>query len=334
MAKKCNPIEVLRGEQGLKGDTGDIGPEGPQGPPGDTGWGLTGNAGTDPSVNFIGTTDLVTFNFRVNNEKSGSIDYVDGRTFFGYLSGNADTRTSADNTGFGWGTLTLNVSGAGNSAFGVKTLTKSTSSYNTALGAGALEELTTGAENTSTGAYSMTAMVNGSGNVANGRYALANATSGDYNVAMGWRPMYRTSNTTESTAVGGYGVLFSNTTGTKNTALGSQAGFNNDGSNNLFLGNKAGFSLTAASDMFVVGNETNNYLITGDFSHGNIGIGTGSTLPNAVTMLDVASTTKGVRLCPMTTTERNAITPISGLLVYDLTLEAYHSWNGSAWIAL
>jgi hypothetical protein len=30
-------------------------------------WNLTGNAGTDPSTNFVGTTDNIAFKIRTNN---------------------------------------------------------------------------------------------------------------------------------------------------------------------------------------------------------------------------------------------------------------------------
>jgi hypothetical protein len=52
---------------------------------------------------------------------------------------------------------------------------------------------------------------------------------------------------------------------------------------------------------------------------GNLGIGTSS--PNASAILDAQSTTKGVRMPNMTTTQKNAIaSPAAGLMVYDTTL--------------
>jgi len=50
-----------------------------------TAWGFNGNSGTNPATNFIGTTDNVALNFRVNDQKSGRIS-SDGSLFFG-LSG-------------------------------------------------------------------------------------------------------------------------------------------------------------------------------------------------------------------------------------------------------
>jgi hypothetical protein len=54
-------------------------------------------------------------------------------------------------------------------------------------------------------------------------------------------------------------------------------------------------------------------------SAGNVGIGTSA--PDASAILDAQSTTKGVRMPNMTTTEKNAIaSPAAGLMVYDTTL--------------
>ena len=51
-----------------------------------SGWGLLGNAGTVDGTNFIGTTDNVPLNFRVNNFKAGRIDWDlnIANTFYGY----------------------------------------------------------------------------------------------------------------------------------------------------------------------------------------------------------------------------------------------------------
>jgi hypothetical protein len=61
----------LPGPKGDKGDTGATGPAGPQGPPGSAdAWSRTGNAGTDPGANFIGTTDGQPFEVRVNGTRA------------------------------------------------------------------------------------------------------------------------------------------------------------------------------------------------------------------------------------------------------------------------
>jgi hypothetical protein len=63
---------------------------------------------------------------------------------------------------------------------------------------------------------------------------------------------------------------------------------------------------------------------------GNVGIGTAS--PNASAILDVQSTTKGVRMPNMTTTQKLAIaSPAAGLMVFDTTLSKLCVYSGAAW---
>lgn len=63
---------------------------------------------------------------------------------------------------------------------------------------------------------------------------------------------------------------------------------------------------------------------------GNVGVGT--TTPSASALLDVQSTTKGVRMPNMTTTQKNAISsPAAGLMVFDTTLAKLCVYSGAAW---
>ena len=63
---------------------------------------------------------------------------------------------------------------------------------------------------------------------------------------------------------------------------------------------------------------------------GQLGIGT--TSPNASALLDVQSTTQGVRMPNMTTTQKNAIaSPAAGLMVFDTTLSKLCVYSGAAW---
>jgi hypothetical protein len=62
---------------------------------------------------------------------------------------------------------------------------------------------------------------------------------------------------------------------------------------------------------------------------GNLGIGTTAN-PSAI--LDAQSTTKGVRMPNMTTTQKNAISsPAAGLMVFDTTLAKLCVYTGAAW---
>ena len=49
-------------------------------------WLLTGNAGTNPTTNFVGTKDAKALAFRTNNQPSGFIDFAAAKanTTFGY----------------------------------------------------------------------------------------------------------------------------------------------------------------------------------------------------------------------------------------------------------
>lgn len=65
-------------------------------------------------------------------------------------------------------------------------------------------------------------------------------------------------------------------------------------------------------------------------------LGLGGTLtptPNAV--VDISSTTKGILIPRLTTTQRNAITsPATSLLIFNTTLGVFQYYTGSAWITV
>ncbi|MBL7892614.1 MAG: hypothetical protein JNL63_08285, partial [Bacteroidia bacterium] len=117
-------------------------------------WKISGNSGTVYLSNFVGTTDSVAFNFKVNNFKSGRIDPA-GATFLGYKAGlNNNDRT---NTGVGYKALYsvtdpdaagLPGNGGANTAIGYKALSNNLSKYNTAFGYLALYSNTSGSYNT------------------------------------------------------------------------------------------------------------------------------------------------------------------------------------------
>lgn len=66
---------------------------------------------------------------------------------------------------------------------------------------------------------------------------------------------------------------------------------------------------------------------------GSVGIGTIN--PNTSALLDVDSTSKGVLMPRMTSTQRDAITtPVAGLMVYNTTTGTMNYFNGSSWVSL
>lgn len=70
---------------------------------------------------------------------------------------------------------------------------------------------------------------------------------------------------------------------------------------------------------------------------GNAQIGIGTITPNASSVLDITSTTKGMLTPRMTTAQRTAITtPADGLMVYDTDLKVfyYYSTGSTAWVPI
>ena len=205
-----------------------------------TPWGILGNTGTLDGTHFIGTTDNVAFNFRVNNQKAGRIDQS-GPTFFGYQAGNVNAGIS--NTGIGFQSLFSNNSGNYNTAIGSGTLNlNQTASFNTAVGYAALTSNNTGYENTANGAQALYTNSAGFKNTAIGVNALYTNSIGNYNTANGHSALFTNNSGSENTAIGVQALYF-NTTGNNNTATGVNALYKNtNGYANTAHGHAALFS--------------------------------------------------------------------------------------------
>lgn len=62
-----------------------------------------------------------------------------------------------------------------------------------------------------------------------------------------------------------------------------------------------------------------------------IAVGFGTAAPNSNSILDLTST-KGALLVPrMTTTQKNALTAVNGMIVYDSTLNKFQGYENGAW---
>ncbi len=212
-------------------------------------WSLLGNAGINPAVNFLGTTDNAPLVFRVNNVRSGFIDQTSMSTFFGLNAGVNSTGSS--NTGFGSWALDENTTGGNNTAVGLLALTSNTTgSYNVALGPSALSANKAGSRAVAIGAYAM--------NYANGTSSAFN----NLNVAIGYQSMHGsislTGNTGNRNAALGYQALYNYVTGNENTAVGTQSLLNvTSGSGNTGIGNLALSIVTTGSNNTAVGRSAN-----------------------------------------------------------------------------
>src|SRR6185312_8332939 len=93
--------------------------------------------------------------------------------------------------------------------------------------------------------------------------------------------------------------------------------------------NNPASSITSSVGNINLSNDT--LVTTGPINVGKLGIGNSS--PDASSIADMKSTTKGILIPRMTTTQRLAISsPANGLMVYDNTLGAPFYYNGTAWI--
>ena len=163
-------------------------------------WELTGNAGTVDGTNFIGTTDYVPFNIRVNNQKAGRIDAA-GNAYFGYLAANVST--GSDNTAIGYHALLVNTAGSSNTSVGWRSLrSNTTGDWNTAIGWAALSNNTTGIWNTAGGHMALLDNTQGSYNSAFGLHSLSANTTGDRNSALGYAAFQGGATFSYSTAIG------------------------------------------------------------------------------------------------------------------------------------
>ena len=222
--------------------------------PKSNGWSLTGNAGTDPQTNFIGTTDTRPLVFRVNNTKAGYIDYnpSGANTAFGYQTLNVNG--GFNNTAIGYKALSSNTTGYYNTAIGTSALYKNTTGYvNVANGVSALYSNDNGDNNIAIGFSALYSNVSGSRNVALGSHALNGNKDGTFNIAVGSDALY--SNTSgEYNIATGRDALYYNTTGINNTASGWQALYSNiSGNNNIAIGTFSLLSNTSASDLIAIG---------------------------------------------------------------------------------
>jgi hypothetical protein len=172
---------------------------------GSTDWHITGNAGTVAGTNFVGTTDNVALDFRVNNVISGRIDSY-GAVYLGYKAGNVANSSGSHNTGIGYQALFSNTTG----------------NYNTANGYDALYLNTTGSSNTANGWVALQSNTIGEKNTANGDGSLEHNDIGNQNTANGTASLISNTTGNDNTA-DGYDALSNNITGKQNTALGSQA---------------------------------------------------------------------------------------------------------------
>lgn len=268
-------------------------------------WSITGNVGTVPGTNFIGTTDNQAIDFRTNNvittrfTTKGQIETLNtGKSVFvGEEAGANDDLTDNYNVNIGYQAGKNNSIGTRNVSIGHQALTNNTSNNNVAIGSLSLTNSTTGSDNIALGTSSLTNTTTGGNNIAMGTNALSGNTTGLRNVALGSntlgsnngnlnvgigdKVLVQNSTGTANTAIGaqamfsnttggnnvavGFSALINNISGIQNTAIGFYAGQNATGTGNVFIGNRAGSNETGNGKLYIANSNTTSPLIYGDF---------------------------------------------------------------------
>lgn len=208
--------------------------------------------------------------------------------------------------------------------------------------------------------------------LAAGRDALRDNTSGNFLLALGGRALMKNTIGVNNVALAqtnitNRGAGENNTTGSHNLFILEGAGSKNNGNGNIFSGYFAGNNCVGCDNTIVIGggdngsglslvNADNSTFLgrvpsTADVSN-QVGIADGSgnlkfysvlntavihggyadLIPSAA--LAIKSSTGGVMMPSMTTTQRNAIaSPATGLQIFNTTTTQHEWYNGSAWVA-
>jgi len=224
-------------------------------------WNLNGNAGTVDITNFIGTTDNIPLNFRVNNLKAGRLDHLLFNTFFGIQSGNSIVG-GTNNSAIGAYSMASNTGGSNNNSLGYYALfTNVIGNFNTAIGNNALYS-NTASNNIAIGHNALDINSTGTPNIAIGVNALGANSTGSNNLAIGLSSLLVNSTASSNLAIGS-NTLDANTTGSSNLAIGSNAlGANVASSNNVAIGMDALLLSTGGSNV-ALGSTAGNTITTG-----------------------------------------------------------------------
>lgn len=291
---------------------------------GATGWALTGNSGTNSTINFIGTIDNQDVIFKRNNLRAGLLNNSDLNTSFGVNALNSASSGSS-NSAFGHAALGNNTSGISNTALGNNALLDNLSgSNNIAIGKEALMSNTTGGNNIAIGVNALMdetisnnnlaignaalQTTTGSSNIGIGYHALTINSTANNNIAIGANALALNTTASNNLAIGpsalgnttvspnlaiGQSALYLNTTGNNNIAIGSNAlPANTTGSNNLVIGDNTMISSTTSSNNVAIGREAlkNNTTGATNFAIGRLALTTNTTGSDNLAIGDVSLT--------------------------------------------
>jgi Uncharacterized conserved protein (DUF2190) len=260
---------------------------------GNIGWRTNGNSGTNPSTNFIGTTDNKDFVIRRNNLEIARFSHVSISAPLTFS--NISLGVGAGNTTFGSNFFGYN---AGNGATGAN--------YSNFLGTNAGKDASAASNSTFIGSSAGNGATNSLFSNFIGEHAGQDATDAQYSNIIGYYA----------------GASFSgNNLGPNNIIIGSNISLPDGATNAINIGGLI-FGLEANSTL------SGNPVITP--SNGNVGIGIAN--PEETAILDLSSTTRGALIPRLTTTQQTAISsPATGLLLWNTDSAALCEYTAGAW---
>jgi trimeric autotransporter adhesin len=247
-------------------------------------WKRAGNLGTNPTVNFLGTTDNQPLQLRLNNTWAGTLNAANRNYGIG-RSSIRNITSGKDNIGLGDSAAVVNSSGSGIIAIGTKSLVSNTTGTgNIAIGRSTLSSTisSTGqiAIGDSAGYRLNSSFVNGAifiGDKAGYNYLGSNG--GFRNVIIGDRA--------GDSSLGAWTTIIGNLAGRRNLAvgntfIGSSAGENNTTGENTFIGDNAGVYNTIGNNNTAVGRYTlSNFSVGNSNNNSLLGSRAGLNLTNA-----------------------------------------------------
>ncbi len=205
-------------------------------------WSTSGNTGTNPTTDFIGTTDNQPLVLKVNSEPAGIIDQINDNTFLGYKV-NSGYGIPPGNSNVAIGNRSLFYDWDDNTATG--------GSRNIAIGIEAMYDNIVGQDNVALG-YHALHLNGGDGNIAIGSFA-GQFTGGHLNTIIGYGAGNNNSTSSSySNTVLGAGSLSNSRNSSYITVLGASADIGND---NLQNSTAIGFeAIVNASNKVRIGN--------------------------------------------------------------------------------
>lgn len=231
------------------------------------GWKLSGNSGTNPSNQFLGTSDNQPLALRVNNIAAGKIDFNLDNVFIGVKAGLSNAPTSQFdgrwNTFMGDSAGMSNINGFSNSYFGKDAGFAGTSTSANSFFGYQAGRLNISSANSFYGYTSGTSNTTGSANSFYGYFSGQLTTTGGENCYFG-ASAGRTNTTGNENAGFGRMAGFLNSTGNFNSYYGGHAGHNSTGNENTLIGDSAAVLTTSGNQNTALGRFAGSTNVTGN----------------------------------------------------------------------